>query len=244
MHVIATSGRGTGTTFTLLGVTFDTGLTMEQEISELVNAVSWKIAAILKPRRFFSTAELINMYKSKSMSFLEYRTAGIYHACSTHLDRLYSCQRRFVHELGLSEEQGLLDYNLAPLTSRRDLAMLGVIHRTVLGHGPPHFGVFFKLDKTLPRRTTRDTLWRHNKQLEDIRQGNFLELERRSALGLIAVYNLLPQSAVDENSVQAFQPHLQGFLKQQAKAQVQSWQTLFSPRQPMYNHPVRGFRYM
>ena len=83
------------------------------------------------------------MYKSKSMSFLEYRTACIYHACSTHFDRLDSCQRRFVHELGLSEEQGLLDYNLAPLTSRRDLAMLGVIHRTVLGHGPPHFGVFF-----------------------------------------------------------------------------------------------------
>ena len=35
------------------------------------------------------------------------------------------CQRRFLRECGLSDEEALLHFNLAPLETRRDTAMLG-----------------------------------------------------------------------------------------------------------------------
>ena len=36
-------------------------------------------------------------------------------------------------------------FNLAPLETRRDVAILGLIHRTVLGCGPRHFASMFRL---------------------------------------------------------------------------------------------------
>ena len=55
------------------------------------------------------------------------------------LQRLDRIQDRFLEELGLSAAEALLKHNLAPLSTRRDIAMLGLIHRTVLGCGPNTF---------------------------------------------------------------------------------------------------------
>ena len=54
-------------------------------------------------------------------------------------------QTRFLKALGCSELEALMEFNLAPLRTRRDVAMLGVLHRTVLDKGPEHFKEFFKL---------------------------------------------------------------------------------------------------
>ena len=35
-----------------------------------------------------------------------------------------------------------MKYSLAPLLARRDIAMLGLIHRTVLGFGPKQFKLY------------------------------------------------------------------------------------------------------
>ena len=65
-------------------------------------------------------------------------------------------QKRFVREMGLTEEEALLHYNLAPPGTRRDMAALGLIHRTVLGLGPPHFKKwFFPAAKPTPSYRTR-----------------------------------------------------------------------------------------
>ena len=48
-------------------------------------------------------------------------------------------------ERGLDEEAALLLYNLAPSECRRDMVMLGLIHRTVLGHGISQFHEFLQL---------------------------------------------------------------------------------------------------
>ena len=39
----------------------------------------------------------------------------------------------------MSDEDALFVFHLAPLSVRRDIAMLGVVHRTVLGWGPVQF---------------------------------------------------------------------------------------------------------
>ena len=111
-------------------------------------------------------------------------------------------------ELGLSSEEALLQFNLAPLESRRDIAMLMIIHRCALGKGPEHFRAFFKF-ATTPRSSTRAGSRMHNKQLVDIRDGSFLEIERRSVLGLIGVYNRLPEDIISANEVKVFERNLQ-----------------------------------
>ena len=99
-----------------------------------------------------------------------------------------------------------MNFGLVPLRLRRDMAMLGVIHRSVLGKGPPQFQELFqRADASAPTRATRQSAKRHNKQLVDMRMGRFLEVVRRSAFGLIAVYNMLRQTIVDEETVCGFQ---------------------------------------
>ena len=108
---------------------------------------------------------------ARVLSYIECRTAALYHGCDTHLSRLDATQRAFLREVNLTEMQALSEYNLAPLEVRRDVAMLGLIHRTVLGKGPPHFNEFFQRVPAEVGKscTTRKKAGLHNKQLKDIR---------------------------------------------------------------------------
>ena len=81
------------------------------------------------------------------LSYIEYRTAAIYHACSTSLAVLESVQTKLLEAAGVTELEALLNFRLAPLSARRDMALLGLIHRTVLGKGPLQFKQFFQLDE-------------------------------------------------------------------------------------------------
>ena len=56
--------------------------------------------------------------------------------------------------------------------ARRDIAMLGVVHRAVLGKGPAHFKTFFH-ETAETRRTylTRKAARRHSRQLHDWKDG-------------------------------------------------------------------------
>ena len=126
----------------LLGVPFDHALSVRDAVVEMVTDAAWKIASIVRSARFFTDGELVNLYKSQLLSYFEYRTAAIYHACDTVLAPLNQFQNRFLRELGISVEDALFHFNLAPLQSRRDMAMLGLLHRTALGKGPEHFQAF------------------------------------------------------------------------------------------------------
>ena len=50
-----------------------------------------------------------------------------------------------------------------------------------------------------------------------------LEVARRSALGLVKVYNLLPQEFVDAESVSLFQGLLQNLVKQRVACCCDDW---------------------
>ena len=115
----------------------------------------------MRSARFFTDSELVNMYKSQLLSYLEYRTAAIYHAYDSILAPPDKFQDKFLRELGISAEDALMHFNLAPLKSRRDIAMLGVLRRTVLGKGPDHFLQFFKVSEA-ERQCTRSGRARHN----------------------------------------------------------------------------------
>jgi hypothetical protein len=139
--------------------------------------------------------DIIGLYKSHVLSYIGYRTPAIYHAISSCLSEVDRIQRRFVYDLGFSDLEALVYFKLAPLSSRRDIALLGLIHRTVLGGGPSQFQQFIRPPWRHEEAVTGS--WRHRYHLEILLSPNFLESSRRSILGLMQVHNLLPAEIVE-----------------------------------------------
>jgi hypothetical protein len=220
-----------GSSFKLLGVVFDDGLIMEMAVTEVVNEASWKLRTLLRTRRYYTDADLITLYKAHMLSFLEYRTPAIYHALRSILSRLDSVQSRFLRSVGVDDLTALVDFKLAPLAVRRDIAMLGLIHRAAVGKGPSHFKKFFRRRSGGPGRNER--------QLEDPRTASTHPVVKRSALGLVAVYNMLPAAVVETSCISAFQKKLQELVIARATEGCEDWQATLSPRVALDHHPLR-----
>ena len=109
----------------------------------------------------------------------------MYHAARTVMARIDAIQKRSLPECSLTEEDALVCFNLAPLETRRDVAMLGLIHRTVLGYGLRHFASMFQLAP--PSTSQKHCCW----HLQSHRGSRNLQKLVRSTLGLTDVYNLL-----------------------------------------------------
>ena len=135
-------------------------------------------------------------------------------------------QRGFLNEVGVGEFTAFMSFNLAPLSLRRDIAMLGMIHRPDLGEWSAHFQRFFYVAPSTARRSARHQ--RHNRQLYEYPHGDYLDMVGRSALGAVSVYNLLPQEIVDAESVKLFQRSLQDLARYAAASNRPEWQQLFS----------------
>ena len=110
---------------------------MGNACSELASEMRWRLRTILRAKRYHSTVGMMQLYKSKVLSYAEYRTAAIYHACDTALKSIEHVQHMFLEELAIDELVAFTVFNLAPLKLRRDIAILGVIHRNVPGHSSP-----------------------------------------------------------------------------------------------------------
>ena len=109
--------------------------------------------------------------------------------------------------------------------------MLGVVHRTVLGKGAPHFANwFFRSRRQQHGYDTRAQTQAHGYQLHDYLDGSHTELLRRSALGLPRVYNSLPVKLVECKTVKAFQKGLQKLALEKLDAGAETWETFLSAR--------------
>ena len=239
-HVLERAG-GQGGTCELLGVKFDTALEMREAVHEVVAEVGWKLRTLQRSARFHTDRELVNLYKARVLGFLEYRTPAVYHATNSVLKPLEKLQERFLREAGVTSLEALMVFNLTPLATRRDVAMLGLLHRSVLQKGPEQFGRFFQLVERQGAHLTRGESRRrlHQRQLRDPRQSTHLNVVRRSALGLAAVYNMLPAEVVKRPCVKTFQQDLQALLKARASEGCENWPETFSPRLPLWSHPLR-----
>ena len=237
-----------GDAFKLLGVTFDCKLIMSDTVEKFAKTCQWKLKAILRTSRFNSGAALINLYKSQILSFIEYRTSAIYHACSSALSLLDAVQERAIKAAGASKIEALNDLNLAPLSVRRDIAMLGIIHRATLGRGPDQFCQFFQADMT----ARKEGRGKHRLQLQQLpnhisdfmfpgsRPADYIEY---SAHGLIKVYNLLPSYIVEGSQcVRSFQASLQTLVRNRANSGCTDWELTLSPRVSSWRHPLKDLR--
>ena len=145
------------------------------------------------------------------------------------MDLVEHVQDVLLCELGLTEKEALLQYRLAPLGTRRDMALLGVIHRAVLGLGPPQFLSWFPLaTPAIDRPLTRLQHRRHNRQVVDYCEVHFSSMLARSALGLVREYNLLPQAVVKAPTVKDFQQRLQSLVRKKALGGCDTWDRCLS----------------
>ena len=145
-------------------------------------------------------------------------------------------QRRFLRKLGFSAVAALNDYRLAPLESRRDMAMLGALHKITLGIAPAQLMALFPpipapvtgtAARTLDRQRLRH--WRppHDCQLHTDAHFQSSDVLLRSLFGLVKCYNRLPQQVIAAKSVEEFQRLLQNGLRKGASSGLTEWQHLF-----------------
>ena len=128
-----------GESFKLLGCMVDLDLRMHCEIDQLLSKIRPKSTAILRTRAYYSTTELINQYKTHVWGLVECHCGAYFHAASGLLHKVSQVQRSFLTKLGVTEQQAFLDFNFAPTSLRRDIAILGLLHKRVIGQSHPAF---------------------------------------------------------------------------------------------------------
>ena len=86
--------------------------------------------------RYHTSAVLVRLFKCNVLSFIEGAAPAIYHAAPSTLQPLDAVYYSFLEQIGMSPETALIEHSLAPLGMRRDIAMLGLLHKIALGSAP------------------------------------------------------------------------------------------------------------
>ena len=170
-------------------------------------------------------------YKSHVLYHLEVNTGGFYHALDSVLDTLERLQTSFLNNIGLTREEGFLAYNLAPLSTRRDIAMLGLIYKSV--HKTAHNDLQSLFPRSAGPRHSYQTKYqahRHDMQLVEDRPGTKHALLRRSVFGLTRIWNRLPGAVVHAKTVTECQKALTAMVRAGCRKGLRDWSELLSPR--------------
>ena len=173
--------------------------------------------------------ELINQFKTHVWSVMEVHNGAILHASNSHLQRLDDSQRHFLEEIGIDEAEAFMEFNFAPPSVRRDIGILGLLHKRVLGKSHPVF------QKLLPFHVDVFGVPRPNEHTRQL-YGHILDvkfqhtLHSRSIFGMVYVYNRLPQNVVDSPSVTVFQRHLTMIARARCQNDAHNWKSVFSCR--------------
>jgi hypothetical protein len=218
-----------GDPFKLLGCLVDCKLQMHQAIDAILAQIRPKMKVILRTRGHYAVSDLINQFKTHIWGIMEIHNGAIFHAASSALDRIDHLQKHFLDELGITEMDAFLRYNFAPPVLRRNIGILGLLHKRVLGKAHPIF------QRLLPfHRDVFGSLRpaEHDRQL----YGHILEVHRqyslhdRSIFSMVYVYNRLPQEVVYEDSVAVFQSRLTAHARDRCQNGVDKWHFTFDPR--------------
>ena len=182
----------------------------------------------MRTKRFYSTPALIRMFKSQILSYIEGATPAIYHASPSTLDLLDSVFHNFLLDMNLSIEQALVDYDLAPLGMRRDIAMLGLLWKVSRKLAPGPIQSLFSLHgNTLLHYGFNINTELHDYQISDPVEVGHPTIIRRSIFGLVRIWNLLPRAMVRAPSVKAFQRLLQNQAKVAAEHCSLNWDLMY-----------------
>ena len=186
-------------------------------VHECVGVANCKLQTLLRTTRFHTVVGIIQVFKTHILSFIEYRTIAIAQYSVSTLQSLNDILTRVLVRMGITHEEALFNSNFAPLETRRDIAQLGIIHRSVLRQGPPRLHRLFVRVRGLHG---------HSHQIYDPTAGCRYVYIRNSLFGSIRSYNLLPQDIVNSIDVSMFQSVLQNSVKKAIVQRYPYWRTM------------------
>ena len=202
---------------------------MDQAVEKILSQMRPKIRAIVRTKPHYSTRDLVGQFKTHIWGTMEVHSGGIFHASNHLLDKFDASQRHFLEELGADERSAFLDYNFAPPSLRRNIGILGLLHKRVLGIAHPIFNKLLPYHIEIFGSLRRGE---HNKQLYG--HGNEIHfqhgLHRRSIFGMVHIYNRLPQEIVDCVCVSSFQRELTLIARKKCEDGDPDWSVMFSGR--------------
>ena len=100
----------------------------------------WKLQMQLRSKRPFSTENWIVQYKQQVLSFIESAVVPYTTSLELYLGSWMGCRE---DSYGINDETAFMGVSLAPLSMRRDIAMLGILHRATISEGPVQFQKYF-----------------------------------------------------------------------------------------------------
>ncbi len=221
---------GEGGIFRLLGVQVDPKLAMDAEIEKILKKVKPKITAILRVASLYSVRDLVLQYKAHVLCDFEFSTGAIFHVGKSKLHKLDAQQARFLRGIGLAASDAFMTHNLAPLCLRRDIAMLGLLHKIALGEAHPAFEKLFPLDVKLATHQTRRVVNKNRLQFVNRCDGDQTSLMNKSVFACVRVYNKLPMYCGNAASVKDFQSLLTKDARFACGICRDNWERLFSCR--------------
>ena len=113
----------------------------------------------------------------------------------------------------LSPSEAFLSHNLAPLSLRRSIAMLGFLYKCVRGVAPTLCCSLFTLDNRR-NENLRSNERLHKFQLVDPVGVSASPLLRRSIYSLVTFWNHLPQDVITASSIKSFQSRISDLAKE------------------------------
>ena len=177
---------------------------------------------------------MVHQYRTHVLCHHAGNSGGFYHAVDTVLAQLDILQNHFLHHLNISKEEAFLDHNLAPLGTRRDIAMLGLIFKCAHGLAHDDFQHLFPRSAQVAHQyETKLQQHRHKLQLQEERPGTHHAMLRRSVFGLTRVWNRLPKGVVAEHSVTNFQKALTSIVRTACVEDTRNWELTLSPRKEL-----------
>ena len=97
----------------------------------------------MKAQSYFTPPDIIRLHTANVLSFIERGVACYVHACDSILNSIDRIQTRLLRSVGVSDDEALLNFRLAPLSMGRCIALLGFLHRIVLGRASPQIQMLF-----------------------------------------------------------------------------------------------------
>ena len=173
----------------LLGAIFDTTLTMTSYIAATMRKVTPKIKALPRTGPNYSMSDLVKQYKTRVLGLAEANIGAIYHATQSVLKLLGRSLNIFLRDLQLDARSAFLEHNMAPLNIHRDIAMLGFVHKRMLGD--THGDICILLPLSLAPESQRCTRFKSDSPsplFQETFDGTHPALIRRSIFELTRVY--------------------------------------------------------
>ena len=222
--------EGTGKDFRMLGPIIDVKLQMGKAVAKMTKKARPKLTALIRCMRFYDVNEMVQQFKTHILCVLESCTGAVYHAATSVLEPLDRVMGSFLRQIDLDDNTAFLEFNLAHLALRRDIAMLGLLHKCALGLAHKDLQKLFPAAPEW-QKNMRTSVPKHSRQIWDrcYKTNRELDIFHHSVFGLVKVYNRLPQDCVDQENVKEFQRKLTELAKMRCKRQ-KLWINMFSPR--------------